>query len=273
MLNESLIEVATSLQGRLDKLTPLSTTCCIYRVPQKLRKVNMEAYTPRVVSIGPLHHGEEHLIAMEEHKLRYLRNFLSESGKTLEECVEIISREEKSVRDCYMERINMSSKEFVEMILLDGCFIIEVILGPRNPDLIGPNDRIYDKPWLITDVIRDMTLLENQLPFSLLQILYNLALPGHENDCSFLTFSIEFFKDCLKMPKIKSPEFAREISSTYEVEHFLDLLRVCQLPSSLSSSGDQSKRIYTMIPTATELHEAGVRFELGSEDKTLIDIL
>ncbi|KAJ9702530.1 hypothetical protein PVL29_004323 [Vitis rotundifolia] len=272
MLNESSKGVATYIQERLDKLTSLSTTCCIYRVPQKLRKVNMEAYTPRVVSIGPLHHGEEHLVAMEEHKLRYFQNFLSESGKTLEECVEIISREEKGARDCYMERINMSSKEFVEMILLDGCFIIEVILGFCNRRTIKPDDRIYSKPWLITDVRRDMTLLENQLPFSLLQILYNLALPGHENDCSFRTFSIEFFKDYLKMPKIKSPEFARNISSTCKVEHFLDLLRVCQLPSSLMSSTNQSKRIYTTIPTATELHEAGVRFELGPENKTLIDI-
>ncbi|KAJ9702533.1 hypothetical protein PVL29_004326 [Vitis rotundifolia] len=275
MLNESSKEVATSLQGRLDKLTSLSTACCIYRVPQKLRKVNMEAYTPRVVSIGPLHHGEEHLVAMEEHKLRYLQNFLSKSRKTLEECVEIISREEKSARDCYTESINMSSKEFVEMILLDGCFIVEVILYFCNRHTIKPDDRVYKKPWLFFDVRGDMTLLENQLPFSLLQILYNLALPGHENDCSFLTSSIEFFEDYLQMSEIKREmnESVRKISSTYKVEHFVDLLRVFQLPSSLRSSRDQSnKRINTLIRTATQLREAGVSFKLGSEDKPLLDI-
>ncbi|KAL6344870.1 hypothetical protein AAG906_006620 [Vitis piasezkii] len=198
MLKKSSKEVATSLQGRLDRLTPLSATCCIYRVPQKLRKVNMEAYTPRVVSIGPLHHGEEHLIAMEEHKLRYLQNFLHRTRKTLEEC-----------------RINMSSKEFVEMILVDGCFIIEVILGFQNWNrhTIKPDDRIFNKPWLIFDVRRDMTLLENQLPFFLLLSLYSLRappgpLPEYQNDYahySFLLLSANCFIYLPLLPWLTKP--------------------------------------------------------------------
>jgi hypothetical protein len=35
--------------------------CCIYKVPDKLRKVNEEAYTPKLVSIGPFHHDLEEL--------------------------------------------------------------------------------------------------------------------------------------------------------------------------------------------------------------------
>ena len=49
--------------------------CCIYRVPKKLREVNNDAYTPKLISIGPLHHGESELHAMEMLKLRYLREF------------------------------------------------------------------------------------------------------------------------------------------------------------------------------------------------------
>ena len=271
-------KVATYVERMLESLTPLSNECCIYRVPQKLRKAKNEAYEPRLLSIGPLHYGKKHLVAMEEQKLRYLQNFRSRfNQKSLKEYVEIISKMERNIRDSYSESVELSSEDFLTMILVDGCFIIEVILCSYYPDLRESNDRIYNKPWLITDVRRDMTLLENQLPFSLLQILYNLALPEHENDCSFLTFSIAFFKDCLQMPEIKSPremnEFARKISSTYEVEHFVDLLRVCQLPSSLRSSRDQSnKRINTMIRTATQLREAGVSFELGSKEKPLLDI-
>ena len=33
--------------------------CCIYRVPQKLHKVNKDAYTPMLISIGPFHHHEK----------------------------------------------------------------------------------------------------------------------------------------------------------------------------------------------------------------------
>nr|CAN69719.1 hypothetical protein VITISV_026312 [Vitis vinifera] len=315
MLKSSSKEVATSLQGRLDRLTPLSATCCIYRVPQKLRKVNMEAYTPRVVSIGPLHHGEEHLIAMEEHKLRYLQNFLHRTRKTLEECVEIISRKEKTARDCYMKRINMSSKEFVEMILLDGCFIIEVILGFQNCNrhTMKPDDRIFNKPWLIFDVSRDMTLLENQLPFSLLLSLYSLVappgpLPENQNDYAYYPFllsSVKFFKYYSHMPVAESCEeiietIAKKASSTdEEIKHFVDLLIVCQQPSSptrlrkpsdfkimiptatLEAQQPSSPRQPTPsnvsdwklnLPTATQLHEGGVSFKLGSENKRLLDI-
>lgn len=33
--------------------------CCIYRVPDRLRKVNPEAYTPQMLLIGPLHHSKK----------------------------------------------------------------------------------------------------------------------------------------------------------------------------------------------------------------------
>ena len=277
-------KVATSLRDKLDSLTPLSTTCCIYRVPHKLRKVSMEAYTPRVVSIGPLHHRKRHLVAMEKHKLRYLQNFLSKSSKTLEECVEIISREEKRARDCYMERIDMNSEEFVAMILLDGCFIIEVILGEQNWDgcTRKPDDQIFDKPWLIYDVRRDMTLLENQLPFFLLLTLYSqlevMAVPRHQNHYySFLLLSVNFFEYYSQMPEAKSYEeiietIAKKVSSTgEEIKHFVDLLIVCQRPSSTRPQNQSDFKF--MIPSATQLHEAGVRFELGSKKECLLDIV
>ncbi|KAJ9702534.1 hypothetical protein PVL29_004327 [Vitis rotundifolia] len=263
----------------LKNLTPLSTTCCIYRVPQTLQKENREAYTPRVVSIGPVHHGEGHLVAMEEHKLRYLQNFLSKSRKTLADCVEIISREEKRARDCYIESINMSSEEFVKMILLDGCFIVEVILGFSNCHPIKPDDRVYKKPWLFFEVRRDMTLLENQLPFFLLVTLYSLLPlpPGQQNHCcSFLLLSVEFFKDYLQIPEAKSSrdimiEIVKKTSSTLgEVKHFVDLLILCLQPSSPSPAKPVDFKL--VIPTATHLREGGVRFKLHEEDKPLLGI-
>ncbi|KAJ9702535.1 hypothetical protein PVL29_004328 [Vitis rotundifolia] len=271
----------------LQKLTPLSTTHCIYRVPQKLRKANMEAYTPRVVSIGPLHHRKRwHLVAMEEHKLRYLQNFLSKTGKTLEECVEIIYRAEEKARGYYMESINMSREEFVKMILVDACFIIEVILGFPSRDTIKTGDRIYNKPRLFIDVRRDMTLLENQLPFFLLLSLYSLVAPPgpfaeNQNDYVyhlFLPLSVEFFKDYLPMPEAKKSdeivtEIKKKISSPHEIKHFVHLLIVCLQPSSPRKS-PESTSFKFVIPTATHLREAGVRFcKLESKDKDNDELL
>ena len=64
------IPLATSMRRELHGLTPLSPSCCIYKVPERLRCVNEKAYTPQVVSIGPIHHGKKGLEDMEEHKKR-----------------------------------------------------------------------------------------------------------------------------------------------------------------------------------------------------------
>ncbi|KAJ4896270.1 hypothetical protein Rs2_23064 [Raphanus sativus] len=40
--------------------------CCIYRVPNCLRQVSPEAYTPQSVLIGPLHHSSK-LKALNSH--------------------------------------------------------------------------------------------------------------------------------------------------------------------------------------------------------------
>ncbi|XP_054781949.1 UPF0481 protein At3g47200-like [Prosopis cineraria] len=55
----------------------INATKCnnIYRVLCNLRKLNKDACTPQLVSIGPLHYGEKKLKPMQTHKLYYLDVF------------------------------------------------------------------------------------------------------------------------------------------------------------------------------------------------------
>ncbi|KAI6681372.1 hypothetical protein NL676_035253 [Syzygium grande] len=84
----------TSISIRLERLPPASVDCCIYTVPDKLRKTHKEAFLPRLVSIGPFYHGKQRK-AMEDHKWRYLQSFLWQTQKCLEECVEAIKKWEE----------------------------------------------------------------------------------------------------------------------------------------------------------------------------------
>ncbi|KAE9600950.1 hypothetical protein Lalb_Chr13g0292471 [Lupinus albus] len=53
-------------------------------VPFDIRLLNQDAYTPKVVSIGPFHHHNPRLQNMERHKLIYLNKFLELGDVNLE---------------------------------------------------------------------------------------------------------------------------------------------------------------------------------------------
>ncbi|KAK1272622.1 UPF0481 protein [Acorus gramineus] len=106
--------------------------CSIFTVPHNLRLLDPNAYEPRVVSIGPYHRGKPRLQTMEKHKWRMARRLLSKChDNKLEECLEKMMALENRVRSCYSEPIEMGSSEFAEMMFLDGCFILGVLLRQK----------------------------------------------------------------------------------------------------------------------------------------------
>uniref|UniRef100_A0A5B7C3T3 Uncharacterized protein n=1 Tax=Davidia involucrata TaxID=16924 RepID=A0A5B7C3T3_DAVIN len=246
-----------SIRKMLDGLPPQSPECCIFRVPKNLRNVNAKAYTPQIVSIGPLHHGDKDLQAMEELKLRYLHAFLDRTEMNLEKCVKEIKVWEERARSFYSESIKLSSDEFVKMILVDSGFIIEVILRFHSPKWKLPE---------IIDVLADMILIENQLPFFVIESLYKLAFASHQQQDlhSLVGLSIKYFKYLLPL------NYIPEMISSSEVKHFVDLIRMCLLRASRGSLKARTG-MYMSIGNATELHHAGVKF-MKSPSNCLLDM-
>lgn len=129
----------------------------IYRVPTNLLKIHKRAFVPKIISIGPFHYRDPRLKVMDEHKERYLFRLLggklskwtSEKHGSSESdgnCLEnggndIVGRSriklldlenamrklELKARETYAEVVTMSSERFVEMMVLDGCFIVELM--------------------------------------------------------------------------------------------------------------------------------------------------
>ncbi|KAF3965423.1 hypothetical protein CMV_010385 [Castanea mollissima] len=206
-----------------------STECRIYKVPYHLRKWSEEAYTPQVISIGPIHHGNNKFQTMEKHKM------------------------ENSIRQCYVETVvDLGSDDFVKMIMLDVSFILELFLK-FNSESWPREDPLLVEAWLLDTVFRDLLLLENQLPFFVIEMLFNLAFPYGSNNLSLIQLTFDFFKT-LNIYDRTPISIASE-----EIKHFTDLLRTFQLPES---SKLQYRGPDTTFPkySATQLHEAGVKF-------------
>ncbi|CAL2240903.1 unnamed protein product [Prunus armeniaca] len=249
---------------------------CIYRVPNKLRKVNEAAYTPQLISIGPFHHGKPELKDMENHKRIYCENFFTGT-------------------------INQGDNfDFSEVILVDALFIIQLfMMDSENPE----NDyHILRSRWLRKAVEQDLILLENQLPYFLLQDLYNFAMPvscfyprnevqaqeqgnrqqrcfdldkicyclpccrrSHPHDHSVLT--VEAAKSVHPFLKLTCDFFnsyseGKSVRKGVTIKHFTDLVRHFLCPAEEITWVDTPiKNIYD----ARKLKAAGVNFRLLKE--------
>ena len=265
---EEPANLVTSLREKLDSLSSLSSQSCIYRIPKRLRKWNNEAYTPHIVSIGPLHHGSTDLQAMEEHKLRYLKDFLLYTKVSLEDYVKLLREREARIRNSYEETIKLGSDKFLEMILVDAAFVIEVLFK-FHYNLINDSDRIFSKPWLISDIWYDILLLENQLPFFILEDFFvkaRITVPPEQDErLSLIRLTHNVLKNVACLGEIE--QLWTKLCSS-KIEHFLHFVQICHIPQEPPPKG---KLITPSAPNATQLHQAGVRFKVGSP-KNLFDI-
>ncbi|KAM3702461.1 hypothetical protein ACJW31_04G027400 [Castanea mollissima] len=197
-----------------------SKQCRIYKVPNPLRKWNEEAYsTPQVVSIGPFHHKNERLKAMEEHKERYFRSFLQRSEKNSEDLAGVIRDMEESICGCYEETIDLTSDRFVKMILLDTIFILELSIRRTrtsrsqisdDPNVVDPRSTILRVDHLL--------LLENQLPF----FKYYFDIKFEKGVLKIPNFDIETKTEVIAR-NIMALEQTRYIEDAYYTDYF-DLL-------------------------------------------------
>lgn len=256
-----------SIKENLESLSSLSTNCCIYKAPERLRRLNPDAYSPRVVSIGPLHYGKEELQAMEDHKLRYLQSFIPRTALSLEDLVGVARTWEERARFCYTEDVRLSSNEFVKMLIVDASFLVELLLRSQFDVYRGMLDRIYGKQKMIVDVNHDVMLLENQLPYFVVEGMFGLLHVDYHRELPPLTRIIH---NHFKKFWMSIPSFSRSISDS-KICHFVDLLRSIHLPLVLSFPGG-SMRMMDSVLSAKEIQNAGVKLQPADNNTCALDI-
>ena len=144
----------------------------IWRVPPHLRNLDPEAYEPKMVSIGPLHRGNKRFLEMEELKLENFRYILSlQTGNPLDIYFQEVFDSVGEARNEYSEKSNLSNDEFAEMLIIDGCFIVGLLL---ECDPIIKTPIIAQVKGVDRLLWEDLMLLENQIPFCVVNKLYSM---------------------------------------------------------------------------------------------------
>ncbi|OIT05486.1 PREDICTED: putative UPF0481 protein At3g02645 [Nicotiana attenuata] len=264
-----------------------STT--IFKVSVGLRESNPDAYKPKVISIGPYHKHNSDLGSMEKYKLLYLQRFLRrKEGINVESYIREL---EDEALKCYDDIENLESDivgNFLKILLLDGCFIVELIreLWGMCPEGEGP---IKPGSCIINQVLRDLLLVENQLPFFVLTKLHHMTM-NKEDDISFTKMVKWVFLHLL--PKMTPTSYLEsEGNDVAEIKHLLQVVHMSCHPSEIKTTSLTNPSMETqhfwkslccnplqiirskdkpidkdhltehkVMPNATELFEAGVSF-------------
>ena len=82
---------------------------------------------------------------------------------------------EKEARECYAGPIDYSPDEFVKILVIDGCFIIELLRKSADVELREENDPIFSMACMLQFLFHDLILLENQVPWMVLEHLFNVV--------------------------------------------------------------------------------------------------
>ncbi|KAG2300601.1 hypothetical protein Bca52824_037073 [Brassica carinata] len=223
--------------------------------------------TAKIESIGPLHHGKEELQAMEDHKLRYLQSFIPRTGLSLEDLVRVARTWEERARSCYAEDIRLTSNEFVKILIIDASFLVELLLRSQFDAYSGMLDRIFGKQKMIVDVNHDIVLLENQLPYFVVEGMFGLLHGGYRRVLPPLTRIIH---NHFKYFWMSIPSFSRSISDS-ETCHFVDLLRSIHLPSVVGFPGGSMRTMDSTL-SAKEIRNAGVKLKPADNSTCSLDI-
>nr|XP_034576183.1 UPF0481 protein At3g47200-like [Setaria viridis] len=225
-----------------------SRSTTIFRVPAHVRDANKELYEPRLVSVGPYYRGRAALRAMEQHKWRYLRELLRERRPRtlLARCVEAVRDVEHRARCCYVERTDIfdaaakggplggevddgqsrrGPDDFGEMLLLDGCFVLRFFIKWHNEE----EDDICDVGWGLPLLHSDLLLLENQIPFFVLEALFRLVVP--EDETSHLHSLILPHLRLSPSTELSATEMERAAQAG-EIRHLLHLLYEAVVPTA-----------------------------------------
>jgi len=207
-------------------------------------------FEPRVASLGPIHHSNPKYQLGEKYKLRLAYEFVQGCGNNINLLYEV-EKKIKELRECFEDGVTKKydDEELAWMLFVDGCAILQYIFCAANRKFKEYNM----KDDSVAFAQQDLFLLENQVPYRLLNVL--MSLSGKEDK---LRESIENF---IRNVTYQQTELQRNVNKgesshdsqpqpkEREPTHLLDLLRTIllgPLPQS-SKPNPSSGKTWTRV--------------------------
>ncbi|CAM0913076.1 unnamed protein product [Alopecurus aequalis] len=162
-----VVQIRDSLTEDTDDEDDNGIPVSVFNVPKQLLVHKPEAYVPQFIALGPYHHWRPELYEMERYKLaasRRAQRRLRPAGLKLDALVAQFARLERKVRAYYHRYLDFNGETLSWMMVVDGTFLLEFL--QIYADIRRRRRRRKSAHNLI---LRDMLMLENQIPLFLLR--------------------------------------------------------------------------------------------------------
>ncbi|KAK9054645.1 hypothetical protein SSX86_025724 [Deinandra increscens subsp. villosa] len=164
----------------------------IFTVPKVLLATDPKSYIPQQVALGPFHHWRPEVYDMQRYKLAAARRTQKFMNVSFDRIVEIMKKQDEArIRACYHKFIDMSGDALVWMMAVDMAFLLEFLVvysmkqeGRTMTRVTSGMSHLVDatgKKLSHVAILRDLVMVENQIPLFLIMTMLEHQLKEGEN--------------------------------------------------------------------------------------------
>ncbi|XP_034902224.1 putative UPF0481 protein At3g02645 [Populus alba] len=244
-----IINIRRTLDEELEDDTEIPV--CIFNVLKVLMTSCPDCYVPQQVAIGPYHYWRPELYEMERYKLAAAKR----AQKRLESLkfshiVDNLINLELKIRACYHKFLDFSNETLAWMMAIDASFLLEFlqiyavkegIVFTRVSSRMSHLVDYAGRKSAHNAILRDMVMLENQIPLFVLRKILEVQLPSLEMaDDTLLSMLVGFYKEISPfktledIPKINISQCAHLLDYLYDV-----IVPNFEAPEEINEDDDQ----------------------------------
>ncbi|XP_076907830.1 UPF0481 protein At3g47200-like [Bidens hawaiensis] len=217
-------------------------------VPNELKAANPCCFVPRVLGIGPLNTDKTACGLKARYANSLLQRVTDSPKDVVEICLSKLHDQLDKVKSCYSWVIKGGDKDIARNLLEDVLFIIEYGCKYLDHGQLHMGD-----DSVVKAIATDLILLENQIPFFILQDMFDCTLAKVKPEMSL----IELLLPIVTSIKIFKADWNAKGLSDCNPQHFLGLLHALfRPPVDMEVVPFNSK-----IQPVTNLVKAGFEFQ------------
>ncbi|KAD3337925.1 hypothetical protein R6Q59_027345 [Mikania micrantha] len=260
LINDHVKELLDCLQRSEDN-DPNRFLPSIVEIPDSLRVLSEKSFSPREVHIGLLHHNTESKMLKERYLIKLLSRipFPIPKEDILNSCMRKVYDSMEKIFKCYgyVQMMTYDYNEFAEMVVMDACFILEFCNKISEYDESFRGNMVLDRT-----IIYDLVLLENQIPFFILDHIFQ---------CTILKFKptttlLECIRPLLNLLNLFQENIKTDNIPITDDDHILSVLYKCYKPQHYVKPASLTSPIHS----AADLDKAGVNFKPARNPKWLL---